>query len=286
MFYESLTAYGEKGPEADRSGFDHTALWARTGMMDTVRPAPDAPPSRAALGMGDHASGMTLFGAIMMALYRREITGEGTSVQTNLMANGLWCNAIQVQAMLCGAEYAYRPARENADNALHNLYKTSDDRWFHLIVIPEEKRWPALLQIIEREDLLTDTRFDTTAKRHANASDLVKILDAIFLGRTMEFWQTKLDAAGIPIGVVQRLRDIPEDRQMNESEALMPFHGLDGQVDRTVNSPLWIDGMPKRPAYRAPEIGEHSEEILAEFGFSGEEINGLLRERAVKSLEK
>lgn len=286
MIYASLTAYGEKGPEADRSGFDHTALWARTGMMDTVRPAPDAPPSRAALGMGDHASGMTLFGAIMMALYRREITGEGTSVQTNLMANGLWCNAIQVQAMLCGAEYAYRPARENADNALHNLYKTSDDRWFHLIVIPEEKRWPALLQIIEREDLLTDTRFDTTAKRHANASDLIKILDAIFLGRTMEFWQTKLDAAGIPIGVVQRLCDIPKDRQMNESEALVSFHGLEGQVDRTVNSPLWIDGMPKRPAYRAPEIGEHSKEILAEFGFSGEEINGLLRERAVKSLEK
>lgn len=286
LIYASLTAYGEQGPEADRSGFDHTALWARTGMMDTVRPAPESPPSRSALGMGDHASGMTLFGAIMMALYRREVTGEGSSVQTNLMANGLWCNAVQVQAMLCGAEYAYRPAREQADNALHNLYKTSDDRWFHLVVIPEEKRWPVLLQVIDREDLSTDTRFDTVAKRHANASDLVKVLDEVFLCQTMQHWQAKLDAAGIPLGVVQRLRDIPEDRQMNESDALTPLHGLEGQTDRTVNSPIWVAEMPKRPAQRAPEHGEHSEEILEEFGFSQDEINGLLQDGTVQSIKK
>jgi crotonobetainyl-CoA:carnitine CoA-transferase CaiB-like acyl-CoA transferase len=283
VIYASLTAYGEVGPEADRSGFDHTALWARTGMMDTIRPAPDAPPSRSALGMGDHASGMTLFAAIMMALYRRELTGEGASVKTNLMANGLWCNSVQVQAMLCGAEYAYRPARENADNALHNLYKTADDRWFHLIVIPEEKRWPALLQVIDRNDLLTNTCFNTTAKRHSNSPELIKILDAAFLQKDMAHWQEKLDSAEIPFGAVYRLRDIPDDVQMNESDALTKLSGLDGHVDRTVNSPLWIENSPKKPANRAPELGEHSHEVLTEFGFTEDEIEHLVQEGIVQS---
>src|SRR5207244_4048362 len=80
-----------------------TALWARTGLMDLVRPSPDAPPSRSLPGMGDHPTGVSLFAAIMTALYQREKTGQGRMVATSLMANGLWWNAIQVQAALCGA---------------------------------------------------------------------------------------------------------------------------------------------------------------------------------------
>ena len=76
LIYGSITAYGEAGEEASRPGFDATALWARTGLMDLVRPSPDAPPSRSLPGMGDHPTGMSLFGAIMAALYQRERTGR------------------------------------------------------------------------------------------------------------------------------------------------------------------------------------------------------------------
>lgn len=285
LVYASFTAYGEEGPEADRSGFDHTALWARTGLMDTIRPAPDAPPSRVALGMGDHISALTIFASIMAALYRREVTGEGSSVKSNLMANGLWCNAIQVQAMLAGAEYGYRPARENADNALHNLYQTADGRWFHLVLLPEEKRWPDFVKVIEREDLLDDPRFATMAARHANASTLIGILDAIFASRDMAYWQERLDAVSIPFGAVYRLRDIPDDVQANVSDALTPLYGLEGKADRTVNSPLWIDGVNKRPAGRAPELGEHSRDILREAGLSAEEIDALRAANVVEIYE-
>ena len=88
LIYGSVTAYGEAGEEASRPGFDSTALWARTGLMDLVRPSPDAAPSRSLPGMGDHPTGMSLFGAIMAALYRRERTGKGALVSTSLMANG------------------------------------------------------------------------------------------------------------------------------------------------------------------------------------------------------
>ncbi|SLN75740.1 CaiB/BaiF CoA transferase family protein [Oceanibacterium hippocampi] len=282
LIYASFTAYGESGPEAHKAGFDHTALWARSGLMDTVRPAPDSPPARAATGMGDHASGMTLFAAIMAALFRRERTGKGAMVATNLMANGLWANAVQAQAMLFGAEYAYRPGRENAGNPLHNLYQSGDGRWFHLIAIPEEKRWADLTVALERPDLAVDPRFATTADRHRNARDLIAALDGIFSRHDLDHWIAAFDAAGITCGPVMRLRDIPDDVQMRESDALTPLGGVgDGDL-MTVNSPLWIDGVNKRPASRAPAHGEHSREILCEFGFADSEIADLTAAGIVK----
>src|SRR5919201_447027 len=126
LVYASITAYGEHGEEAPRGGFDAPALWARTGLMDLVRPSPDVPPSRSLPGMGDHPTGVSLFAAIMAALYQREKTGQGTMVATSLMANGLWWTAIQVQAALCGARVEPRPSREGPARALANPNPSAD----------------------------------------------------------------------------------------------------------------------------------------------------------------
>src|SRR5438270_128512 len=114
LIYASISAYGEAGEEASKPGFDSIALWARTGLMDLVRPSPDAAPARSLPGMGDHPTGMSLFGAIMAALYHRERTGRGTAVSTSLMANGLWMNAIPVQGILCGARVPIDDPRAGA----------------------------------------------------------------------------------------------------------------------------------------------------------------------------
>src|SRR6058998_3144975 len=175
LVYASMTAYGERGEEAPRTGFDATALWARTGLMDLVRPSPDSPPARSLPGMGDHPTGVSLFAAIMAALYQREKTGKGAMVSTSLMANGLWWNAIQVQAALCGARVEPRPPREEPATALANLYRCRDGRWFLLNVLNDERDWPALLRAIERPALADDARFATTPARRANARALVPI---------------------------------------------------------------------------------------------------------------
>src|SRR6266705_3616044 len=123
LVYASMTAYGERGDEAGRTGFDASALWARTGLMDLAKPSPDSPPPRSLPGMGDHPTGVSLYAAIMTALYERERTGRGTMVSTSLMANGLWWNAIQVQAALSGARVEPRPSRDKPATALANLYR-------------------------------------------------------------------------------------------------------------------------------------------------------------------
>ena len=92
LIYGSLTGYGEKGPDSHRTAFDTMAWWARSGLMDIVRPSENSPPANPPIGMGDQPTGVALFASIMTALYRREKTGKGGEVHTSLMANGAWSN--------------------------------------------------------------------------------------------------------------------------------------------------------------------------------------------------
>jgi formyl-CoA transferase len=277
LIYGSITAYGETGEEASRPGFDSTALWARTGLMDLVRPSPDAPPARSLPGMGDHPTGMSLFGAIMAALYQRERTGRGSMVSTSLMANGLWLNALAVQGILCGARTTVRPPREEAVDALANLYRCRDGRWFLMTLTADGRRWQDFATAIGRADLVADPRFATPPARRANVRALVAILDGVFAERDWAEWRRILEAASIAFGVVATLDDIPDDAQMQASGALVPLDDPRAGATLTVGSPVWIEGQDKVPATLAPGIGEHTVEVLGDAGYDEAEIARLLQ---------
>ena len=281
LIYASMTAYGEKGDEAAKTGYDSTALWARTGLMDLVRPDPTAAPSRSLPGMGDHPTGVSLFAAIMTALYRRERTGRGGAVSTSLMANGLWWNAIQVQAALCGATVEPRPGREDAASALANLYRCGDGRWLMLNVLVEDRDWPALLRAVARPDLGTDARFATTPARRANVKPLIAVLEAVFAGRPLADWRAALDAEGLTFGFVGTVDDARTDAQMVASGALVPIDDARAGAPLTVSSPLWIEGEAKVPPRYAPALGEHSSAILAEVGYAEAEIDRMIADGVV-----
>jgi formyl-CoA transferase len=278
LIYASLTAYGETGPEGDKTGFDTTAYWARSGLMDEVRADHAALPARSVPGMGDHPTASALFGGIAAALYRRERTGQGGEVRANLMNAGMWANTFLIQAVLCGAAIPPRPKRDDAPNALGNLYRTSDNRWFIIAVVSEDRQWASLATAMGLARLIDDPRFATTPSRRANARALMDIFDEVFATATLAEWRTRLDAAGITFGPIGTTPEIAADEQALAIGALRPIEGT-GLL--TVDSPFTIEGVPKTPARRAPEIGEHSSAILRDAGYSDTEIAALRQSGAV-----
>jgi crotonobetainyl-CoA:carnitine CoA-transferase CaiB-like acyl-CoA transferase len=277
LIYASISAYGETGDEASKPGFDSIALWARTGLMDLVRASPDTPPARSLPGMGDHPTGMSLFGAIMAGLYHRERTGRGTAVSTSLLANGLWMNAIPIQGILCGARTEVRPPREESVSALANLYRCRDGRWFMLTITGDERHWDGFAKGIGREDLVTDPRFGETPNRRKHARALICILDEHFATKDWVDWYPILEKTGVAFGVVGTLDDIPHDTQMRASGALVPIDDPRAGASLTVASPLQIDGQEKVPPTLAPSIGQHTVEVLRAAGIAEDEIERLLR---------
>src|SRR3954462_13686623 len=193
LIYASFTGYGEKGEEANKPGFDSNAYWARSGLMDLVRADEHTTPARSVAGMGDHPCAMALYGAIVTALYKRERTGEGSHVSSNLMANGVWAASVLAQAKLCGAKFQERPPRERALNAVTNHYQCKDGRWLILSLLNEDRQWPTLARCLGREDLVTDPRFSTSPDRPPPPPEPVKIIDEIFSSRTLAEWRGILD---------------------------------------------------------------------------------------------
>jgi len=269
LIYASFTGYGEIGAEADKPGFDSNAWWARSGLMDLVRETDESTPARSMPGMGDHPCAMSLFAGIVTALYQRERTGKGTQVMSNLMVNGIWSNGIYAQAALCGATFQKRPPRDRALNAVTCHYKCADDRWIILSLLNEERQFPVFAKVIGREELLTDPRFETKMARHRHAPELIAILDKVFASKPLSYWRKTLDGNGLIFGVVGISQDIPDDPQMRETEAVVQFADSDL---RTINTPIYIEGAQKVQPRMAPNVGEHSDEVLSAAGFSSAEI--------------
>jgi formyl-CoA transferase len=269
LVYGSISAYGEAGEEAARTGFDATAYWARTGLMDMVRAGPDTEPVRSMPGMGDHPTATALYAAIVTALYRRERTGRGGVAQTSLLQNGLWANGCYVQNRLFGEHVAHRPPRTHTPSALANHYRCRDGRWFLMALHNETRQLAGFLKAIEAEHLAQDPRFETQVARRANARALTEILEAIFAKRDLAEWRPLLERAGVTFGPVSSVNEAADDAQARAIGALVPF--ADG-AGLTVSSPFHLDGETKVAPARAPSVGQHSESVLREAGYSGAEI--------------
>jgi crotonobetainyl-CoA:carnitine CoA-transferase CaiB-like acyl-CoA transferase len=281
LIYADLSGYGDEGPDANLPGFDITAFWARSGLLALTRDA-GAPPTLPPSGSGDHATAVGLYAAIVTALYRRERTGKGSHVTTSLVAEGAWSCSMYIQAALCGAKFFPLHDRMNPPNPIINVYRTSDEHWFLIVV--QAKDWPALAKATGLPDLISDVRFADEKARVANASQLTEILDHAFSSQPLAQWRSILDQANVTYGVVRHPSEAISDPQLLANDIIVPLEGAGENLKQTISSPIKVHGVAKVPARRAPNLGEHNDEVLLELGFSSKEIEGLRTSGTIPTL--
>jgi len=278
LIYADLTGFGEKGPDADLPGFDITAYWARSGLLSMTRDA-GAPPTWPVGGSGDNATAVGLYSAIVTALYRRERTGKGSYVTTSLLAEGVWSASVSIQAALCEAKFFGLHDRTHPANAALNVYRASDGVWFVLLIMPDKVA--AVAKAIGRADLLKDPRFSDPAKLAANMPQLTAILDKIFSAQPMAHWYEVFNGVHVTFGAVRGPQEVIDDPQLRLNEIVVPLEGAGGKLTSTISSPIQVHGIAKVPARRAPDIGEHNDEVLRQLGFDAAEIDGLRASGAI-----
>jgi crotonobetainyl-CoA:carnitine CoA-transferase CaiB-like acyl-CoA transferase len=272
LVYADITGYGEKGPDATLPGFDLTAYWARSGLLSMTRDA-GAPPTWPVAGSGDNATAVALYAAIATALYRRETTGKGSYVTTSLLASGVWSASVFIQAALAGATFYGLHDRAHPSNAALNVYRSADGTWF-LMVVPPDKI-PAVLKAIGRENLLADPRFSDPTKLAENRPQLTAILDEIFGSQPMAHWNEVFSGVHVTFGPVREPKEVINDPQLRVNGIVVPLEGAGDRLTSTISSPIQVHDVNKVPAKRAPNIGEHNEEILQELQFDPKEIERL-----------
>jgi len=282
LVYGHLTGYGLEGEDKDRPAYDVGAYWARAGIAHSLVPHGADPPQQRG-GMGDHTAALTIAGAVCAALTARQRTGAGQLVTTSLLRTGMYVLGWDLNTRLRFGHVAPPYTRSTAPNPLISCYRAADDGWFWLLGLQGDRHWPDLVRAIERPALRDDPRFRDIRARRANAAPLVALLDEIFGTRTRREWGAIFDRENVWWAPVQSADEVVNDPQVHAAGGVVevPVTDTAGDTVPMVATPADFSGTPWRPSRAAPELGQHTEEILLDLGYDWERITQLKEAGAI-----
>ena len=269
LIYASGSAFGSLGPDARREGAD-IAGQAAGGLISTTGVDGDDPTPVGAT-IADHIASQHLAAGIMAALIARGRTGRGQRVEVSLLGSQIWAQASEYTHFLLSGN---QPPRSNNGHGLvhgaYGIFRTSDG-WVALVGVPPPAR-PAFYQTIDRAHLATDARFAPILYTYAIRQELFAELRDAFLGRTTADWCSVLGPIGVRYAPVRGYAEVVDDPGVFENGYLRRVeHPELGEIT-VVGSPLQMSDTPAEPGIAAPELGQHTEEVLLEAGYTWDEI--------------
>lgn len=268
------TATGVRGPDRDRGGFDGATYLSRGGVAYTLTPYGSETPSVQGPAFGDLQAGITLAGGVCAALFARERTGKPSIVDSSLLAQAMWSIAPSISAAdFFGIDGIPGAPPGLAMNPLVNRYRTSDDRWIQLVFLQPDRFWAGFCDRIGLPELATDPRFVPSANLIANSAEAGQLVADAFAKHDLAHWQTVLaDEPGVWAALATP-RETLNDPQVGPNGYVVANVDDHGDTYSIVAAPVQFDESPPAPA-RAPEHGQHTEEILLELGVEWDEIAG------------
>ena len=280
LIYAQASGWGRKGPIANSLSFDYTGI-ARSGLM-MVAGENGTPPCMILPGLGDELGGLMSAWGVTLALFAREKTGKGQVVDTSLMGSvvALLGHLMSGTAML--KQVFPRFVRSASGNAMYNHYQCKDDQWLAIAHLDPDRWWPKVCGALGLERLINDPKFNSLNARADNGKELVAMFDEVFAGKTREEWMQILGEHGCIFTPVQDINDVVEDPQVMANHYMIdvdhPTHG----PTKTMGFPWDLSETPASWRRGAPELGEHTEEVLLEMGYSQEDLAKFREEGVVQ----
>lgn len=263
LIYGLLTGYGTSGPDADKAAYDVAAYWARSGIASLLS-RPGEPPPFQRSGMGDHLAGMNLAAGICAALYAREQTGTGQRVTTSLYRTGAYTVSFDLNMFLLTGQPIAIGQRDTMRSPLMNNYAAGDGRRFWIVGLETERHWPSLCRVVGRPEWQAAEEYRDAQSRARNAIGLIVELDKIFATKSLDAWAeifaTEPEFFWSPINTIE---DVIGDEQFHAGGGIVEVPDGDGTLPM-IATPVDFDGTPWAPRSVAPELGEHTDEVLAE----------------------
>lgn len=271
IIYVRGTGQGPKGPDAEVGGYDAAAFFARSGVMHQLNSTGSELGLTQPAAFGDLPGGQTIAGAISTALLRRERFGETSVVDVSLLSFGCWVNAPSIVMSSMFGFQIPPMSREAVPNPLVNRYRTSDGRLIQLVMLQGARFWPETLTALGRPDLAGDERFGTEKSVNENKDAGIAVLDEIFAGLSFEEAKEKLRGVKGVWAPVQTGIELPDDPQVQANGYIAQVEAPNGEHFPLVTNPVQFDERPNE-LVRAPELGEHTDDVLRAAGYDDEQI--------------
>ncbi len=276
IIYVRGSGHGQRGPDAEKGGYDGSTFWCRMGSAWATTP-PDSPRiiNQPGGAYGDSMGGMTIAGGIAGALFARERTGETSVVDVSLMSVGAWAMALSIGTSMLTNTVMQPPPLNSpmmlAVNPTLGTFRTSDDRWINFTMLQPGRYFADVCKHLGLEHLLEDERFQTAEGLMANGLEAGQHVADAIAQKPYAYWLEHLQTMEGQWAPIQDPLEIAADPQMEANGYILPLTDAEGNERRLVASPVQFDETPPTLT-RAPLFAEHTDDILREVGKTEEEI--------------